>query len=60
MNIPQHSPLTGDPAQSVLSRPQPLDAFFKPRSVAVIGATETPHSVGRTILQPLRRHHLSC
>jgi acetyltransferase len=53
MNIPQHSPLTGDPAQNVLSRPQPLDAFFKPRSVAVIGATETPNSVGRTILTNL-------
>ena len=30
-----------------------LDAFFKPRSVAVIGATETPGSVGRTILKNL-------
>ena len=27
-----------------------LDAIFKPRSVAVIGATERPDSVGRTIL----------
>lgn len=42
-----------DPAQDVLRRPQPLDAFFKPRSVAVIGATETPGSVGRTILTNL-------
>jgi len=25
----------------------PLDPFFKPRSVAVIGATEAPGSVGR-------------
>jgi acetyltransferase len=30
-------------------RPQ-LDHFFRPNSVAVIGATETPGSVGRTIL----------
>ena len=28
----------------------PLDAIFRPRSVAVIGATETAGSVGRTIL----------
>jgi acetyltransferase len=27
-----------------------LEAFFRPQSVAVIGATETPGSVGRTIL----------
>jgi acetyltransferase len=33
----------------------PLDAIFKPRSVAVIGATERVHSVGRTILQNLIR-----
>ncbi len=29
---------------------KPLDAIFSPRSVAVIGATEKPGSVGRTIL----------
>ena len=29
---------------------QSLDAFFCPRSVAVIAATETAGSVGRTIL----------
>lgn len=28
----------------------PLDHFFKPASIAVIGASETPGSVGRTIL----------
>src|SRR6187200_768141 len=28
----------------------PLDALFKPRSVAVIGATEKKGSVGRTVL----------
>lgn len=28
----------------------PLDCFFKPRSVAVIGASERPASVGRTLL----------
>lgn len=31
-------------------RHQTLDAIFNPRSVAVIGATERPGSVGRTIL----------
>jgi acetyltransferase len=34
-------------------RKHPLDAFFGPRSVAVIGATEAPGSVGRTLLQNL-------
>ena len=29
---------------------QPLDVFFAPRTVAVVGATETAGSVGRTIL----------
>jgi acetyltransferase len=28
----------------------PLDAIFLPRSVAVVGATEKPNSVGRTVL----------
>ncbi len=31
----------------------PLDAIFKPKSVAVIGATDRPGSVGRTILANL-------
>ena len=30
------------------SRPHPLDVFFSPDAVAVIGATENPGSVGRT------------
>ena len=30
-----------------------LDAIFSPKTVAVIGATETPDSVGRTIMQNL-------
>ncbi|MDD1437933.1 hypothetical protein MEN24_16545, partial [Dolichospermum sp. ST_sed10] len=28
----------------------PLDAIFQPKTVAVIGATEKPGSVGRTLL----------
>jgi len=31
-------------------RRRPLDVFFAPQNVAVIGATETPASVGRTVL----------
>src|SRR3974377_452256 len=29
---------------------QPLDVFFSPKTVAVIGATENPGTVGRTLL----------
>jgi acetyltransferase len=40
-----------EPAHDILrSRRQALDVFFRPRTVAVIGATETPGSVGRTVL----------
>ena len=40
-----------EPALDLLhARRQPLDVFFSPRSVAVIGATENPGSVGRTLL----------
>ena len=35
------------------SRPAPLEVFFAPRSVAVIGATARPGSVGRTVLANL-------
>ncbi len=33
-----------------LEHHNPLDVFFAPRNVAVIGATETPASAGRTVL----------
>src|SRR5512141_2640231 len=40
-----------DPAHDVLHyERQPLDSIFAPKSVAVIGATETVGSVGRTIV----------
>jgi acetyltransferase len=29
---------------------QPLDVFFTPKTVAVVGATENPNTVGRTVL----------
>ncbi len=45
-NIPK-----SDPAHDVLHAARhPLDTFFKPKNVAVIGATENPGSVGRTVL----------
>lgn len=44
-------PPTTDVAHDVLRQErQPLDVIFSPRNVAVIGATETPNSVGRTLL----------
>ncbi|MDD2696448.1 MAG: CoA-binding protein, partial [Anaerolineales bacterium] len=40
-----------DPAHDVLHyEVKPLDVFFSPKNVAVIGATETPGTVGRTVL----------
>lgn len=43
-----------DPSQNYLEDfPHPLDAIFHPKTIALIGATETPNSVGRTILQNL-------
>lgn len=41
----------GDPAHNILRHgANPLDVFFSPKRVAVIGATEKTGSVGRTIL----------
>src|SRR5262245_56044038 len=40
-----------DPAHDILRETRrPLDALFNPKNVAVIGATEIPGSVGRTLL----------
>ncbi|HSP70419.1 MAG TPA: bifunctional acetate--CoA ligase family protein/GNAT family N-acetyltransferase [Bryobacteraceae bacterium] len=36
-------------------RRAPLESFFRPRNIAVIGATEAPHSVGLAILSNLRK-----
>ncbi len=45
------APYKLDPAYDILrAEHQPLDALFRPRSVAVIGATERAGSVGRTLL----------
>lgn len=40
-----------EPAHSLFGRERyPLDVFFRPQSVAVIGATESPQTVGRATL----------
>ena len=47
-------PPTTDPAHDVLGyERQPLDAIFRPESVAVIGATDKAGSVGRTVMRNL-------
>lgn len=44
-----------DPSQNFIDRyPQRLDAIFLPKNVAVIGAKDTPGSVGRTIMHNLK------
>src|SRR5215210_6761511 len=44
-------PRNMSPAHDVLRyERQPLDAIFKPETVAVIGASDRPGSVGRTIM----------
>jgi predicted CoA-binding protein len=44
----------GDPSHDVLrAEPNPLDVIFRPKSIAVIGATEREGSVGRTVVENL-------
>src|SRR5918998_669889 len=44
-------PPTTDPAHDVLKYERhPLDAFFRPETVAVVGATEEVGSVGRALM----------
>jgi acetyltransferase len=46
-----NAPQTTDHAHDVFRHErQPLDAFFSAKNIAVIGATEAPNSVGRTLL----------
>ncbi|WP_228024500.1 bifunctional acetate--CoA ligase family protein/GNAT family N-acetyltransferase [cf. Phormidesmis sp. LEGE 11477] len=50
-------PLRSDPAHDVLrTRRQPLDVFFNPQAIALIGATDKPTSVGRRLLWNLIRN----
>jgi acetyltransferase len=44
------------PSTVFLARTSPLEPFFAPTSVAVIGATEKAGSVGRTVLSNLLNH----
>src|SRR5579859_7456664 len=44
---------SGHEAQPQFWPPSPLAPIFHPRTVAVIGATEKPASVGRTVLRNL-------
>jgi acetyltransferase len=53
-------PITGDKLESAhdilhQTRRRPLDPIFSPKSIAIIGATETLNSVGRTILENLQK-----
>ncbi len=52
--MPDPTPTTPDAAHDVFRHQrQPLEPFFCPKTVAVIGATEAPNSVGRTLLRNL-------
>lgn len=51
MTAGRAKPPEADPAQDILGyERQPLDAIFRPDTVAVIGATERAGSVGRTLM----------
>ncbi|HZG63050.1 MAG TPA: CoA-binding protein, partial [Rubrobacteraceae bacterium] len=52
------NPPAADPAHDVLKyEQQPLDAIFKPKTVAVIGATDKAGSVGRTVTWNIVSNH---
>ncbi len=53
MPEPRPAPTTDLAHDIFRAQRQPLDPFFTPRNVAVIGATEAPNSVGRTLLRNL-------
>ena len=57
MNTPDISSDKLEAAHDILhqTRRRPLDPIFSPQTIAVIGATETPNSVGRTILENLQK-----
>ena len=46
-----------EPACDILRQalPRPLDCIFSPKAVALIGATESANSVGRTVLENLQQ-----
>jgi acetyltransferase len=45
--------MTGQSSDTERAAGHPLDAIFAPKTVALIGATERPGSVGRTVLRNL-------
>jgi acetyltransferase len=53
----QAGPQRLEPAHDILRQalPRPLDCIFSPKAVALIGATESPGSVGRTLLENLQQ-----
>src|SRR5215218_3368711 len=53
MADPTPAPMTDLAHDIFRSERQPLDPFFSPKNVAVIGATEAANSVGRTLLRNL-------
>lgn len=56
-NLATAAPGIQDKSHDVLrSEPRPLDALFKPASIAVIGATEREGSVGRAVVSNLHIH----
>jgi len=45
------SPASSEPSANLPAlRTRPIDVFFTPKAIAVIGATETPGSVGRNVI----------
>src|SRR5947199_103488 len=51
---PESADIHRESAHDILhSQQNPLDSIFSPRIVAVIGATERKHSVGRTVMTNL-------
>jgi len=56
MELKTAMPITESVHEILLPRRQSLDVFFAPETVAVIGATNTLGSVGRTVLSNLISH----
>ena len=55
-SLPTSKPPHTDWTHNILHpHSRPLDAIFAPETIAVIGATENPGSVGRTILENLQK-----
>src|SRR4051812_31559254 len=54
VSLPLPARKCADPYALVSTRVPAIECMFAPRSVALIGATERPGSVGRTILENLQ------